>query len=686
MNRYCSYVNVFHGSGKIDLPEPQGIARTWHFIKAICGNTHPGAVLPFGKLSVGCYCGGYPTGYGNHFVNSSPENFRTSDHGMKCLGFSHLHQSGTGTMGIYYNYAVTAPFCGDLIEAAYPCEMLDEKAEPGYYSTRLKENGILCETTVSRFAAVHRYTFPGKNGGISIDLSNDGFRNNDPEERGYSGHTEIKLCGKNAFEAEVLMQGIRLYIYGKCEQAGDITLWRDYLPLTDQKELSLGRVYDDFGIFFSTPTEGEKEVRLSISAKSMEKARNDVLSETRSFDDIKADAGRIWNETLGKIEIDAPTERDRGIFYSNLYHSLVKPSDWSGESFVYDGEDAFVTDFATLWDMYKTQLPLIYTLYPEISGKIIKTFTRYCEAVGSMPHRFTLSDRYRTVPDQQARMLAEHSIYDAYVRGVGGDYRRAVDAAERDLFSPLMDDFHAGKCRRATHILDIAEGCGIMAKLARELGRDAKVFEQYSEKWKTVFDRETGLLIQNSDYYEGSEWNFSFRPMLDMDARVALAGGKEKFEALLDKFFGYTDASDTSGRFEGFNNESDMEAPAAYYYAGRCDKMCEVISAGLDDMFSSGRGGLPGNNDSGGLSSCYIWHAIGLFPITGQDRMLIGSPRMNRTVLHLANGENFEIVREGKGIYVKTAFLNGTELTDMSFRAGDMMKGGRLLLKMSEKP
>ena len=41
-----SYVNVFQGSGAIDLPQPQGIAASWHFIKALCGNTHPGAVLP----------------------------------------------------------------------------------------------------------------------------------------------------------------------------------------------------------------------------------------------------------------------------------------------------------------------------------------------------------------------------------------------------------------------------------------------------------------------------------------------------------------------------------------------------------------------------------------------------------------------------------------------------------------
>jgi predicted alpha-1,2-mannosidase len=683
MNDFCSYVDVFYGSGKVDLPQPYGIAKSWHFLKAISGNTHPAAVLPFGKLSLGCYSGGYPTGYGNHLVNTNPHNLRTFNTKAKCHGFSHLHQSGTGTIGVYYNYAVTKPFYGELFEAAHPSEMLYEKAEPGYYSTKLKEIDILCEMTVSKYAAVHRYTLTEENGGISIDLSNNGFRNNDPTNRGYSKHSNIKLCGKNAFEATVVMEGIKLYIYGKCEQAENIVLWRDYLPIRNQTELSLDCVYDDFGIYFITPTAGAKEVRLSISTKSMEKAKNDVLAETRSFDEIRLDARRIWNNYLGKIEVDAPTERDKRIFYSNFYHTLVKPSDWSGESFLYDDEDAFIIDFATLWDIYKTQLPLIFTLYPEISNKIITTFIRFCEVVGHMPHRFTLSDRYGHI-DQQARMIAEHSTYDAYVRGVAADYKRAVEAAEKDLFSPQMDEFHSGKCFRATHVLDIAEGCGIMAKLAREIGCEAATFDKYSGKWKSVFNQETGLLIKDSDYYEGNEWSFSFRPMLDMESRISIAGGKEKFAAMLDRFFGFTDPEDTSARFQGFNNESDMEAPAAYYYAGRYDRMCDVINAGLDYMYAEGRGGLPGNNDSGGLSSCYMWHAIGLFPITGQDKILIGSPRMNYTKIQLASGMTFEISKKGKGQYVKTAYLNDRKIEDMSFSASEMMKGGKLLLVMSE--
>ena len=62
-------VNVFQGNSVVQTEPREGIAAAWHFIKGLSGNTHPGAQLPFGKLSVGCYSGGYPTGYGNNRLN-----------------------------------------------------------------------------------------------------------------------------------------------------------------------------------------------------------------------------------------------------------------------------------------------------------------------------------------------------------------------------------------------------------------------------------------------------------------------------------------------------------------------------------------------------------------------------------------------------------------------------------------
>ena len=42
-------------------------------------------------------------------------------------------------------------------------------------------------------------------------------------------------------------------------------------------------------------------------------------------------------------------------------------------------------------------------------------------------------------------------------------------------------------------------------------------------------------------------------------------------------------------RFEGLNNEPDMEAPWAYHYAGRPDRTAEVVHAALTWQFGTGR-------------------------------------------------------------------------------------------------
>ena len=53
----CKYVDVFFGNGETDRFFEDGLASKWFYIKALCGNTVPHAVLPFGKMSVGAYSG-----------------------------------------------------------------------------------------------------------------------------------------------------------------------------------------------------------------------------------------------------------------------------------------------------------------------------------------------------------------------------------------------------------------------------------------------------------------------------------------------------------------------------------------------------------------------------------------------------------------------------------------------------
>lgn len=46
--------------------------------------------------------------------------------------------------------------------------------------------------------------------------------------------------------------------------------------------------------------------------------------------------------------------------------------------------------------------------------------------------------------------------------------------------------------------------------------------------------------------------------------------------------------------------------PYAYLYAGRHGRTCEVVRFGMRSMFHGGRGGLPGNDNSGGTLEFYM--------------------------------------------------------------------------------
>ncbi|NLO83638.1 MAG: glycoside hydrolase family 92 protein [Clostridiales bacterium] len=51
----------------------------------------------------------------------------------------------------------------------------------------------------------------------------------------------------------------------------------------------------------------------------------------------------------------------------------------------------------------------------------------------------------------------------------------------------------------------------------------------------------------------------------------------------------------------------------------------------------------------------------------------------------MPNGKEFEISKTGRGICVEKAYLNDEELNNMSIKASEMMKGGRLCLIMCDK-
>lgn len=710
MQSSLTYMDPFFGIGTIDLPEPQGLAATWFFIKAQTGNNHPGACAPFGMISACAYSGAYVTGYGLNAPNTHATPARYRDRPV-ASGFTHLQQSGTGAIDTYYNYIRVTPLIGDLDQVGTQWPITDEEAHPGYYAATLEGTGIRAELTAAPRAALHRYTFPeGTQARVAVDFSNGGI--DFPRMRTRPTTANVTLTAPNVAQGAITMAGMCLYVYVETDTPGGTSaLWLDKRELSGGRTLTLDSIDADdcrtFGVIFAVPgSQNIVHVRVGLSLRSIEQARANVQTVAeKTFAQVQQETEGLWGACASRIQVEGGTGAQKAIFYSSLYHSLLKPADWCGESPYWD-DAAFYVDFATMWDQYKTQLPLLLTLFPERGRDIVNTLLSFAELTGGFPNGIVLNADLNQFA-KQARALAHNAILDAYHRHIDGiDWQRALDAMVRDLRQPRNRDFfEKGLVFPVTHTLDLANGCYCTAQLAKALGSDDIYAEmmRYAVNWRNVYDPKTAKLIE-AKYYEGGLWNYSFRLSHDMAGRIGLYPTEAAFVADLDRFFGYgqppvvqpTDPADRDymrwgfalNRFEGYNNEPDIETPYGYIYAGRPDRTAEVVRTGMKYMFTTGRGGLPGNNDSGGLTSCYAWNAIGLFPVTGQPVVLIGSPIFDTVTLQLGD-KTFTVEVPGTSddnIYVQSATLNSHPIDRAYLTVDELLAGGTLSLKMGAQP
>lgn len=717
MSRNIDYVDPFLGCEASNLPAPGGIAAAWFLPKAQSGNTHPGACYPLGMVSACAYSGAYPTGYGVNKDSYEGRPSRLFDR-YTATGFTHFQHSGVGYIGRFYNYVRAIPFAGGSPDIGGRWTVENESAAPGCYACRLKESGISAELTVGRRAAFHRYTFRTAGAsGLALDLSCVGIIC----KPSHPAAAEVRLTAGTGAEGWILVNGIRLYFSIKPDFPRPVTvsLWEEGAAVPPGRRLRIaGRAESDgrsYGVCFRFKAAARDRIgcRIGFSFRNPSAARAAAASfRGRSFDAAAAEAAAAWEKVLGRVKIRTADRRLRTMFYSALYRSFIKPVDCAGECFLSDRpvKGPFFADLATMWDMYKTQLPLLLTLWPAKGGELVRSLMMTAARLHGFPNDVLLEKPPKAAgPNMQARCLAHVTIADAWIRGVRGvDWKRAVKLMAGDITGPRNRDFtrSSGALPMLSQTLDIAYASHLTARMAEAAGdrKTAALMDRQAGKWRVAYDPATGLL-KDSIYYEGGKWNYSFRLHHDMADRIGFFKTTAAFTAALDRFFGYGQApapvpgenstyrKDVEpglklSRFEGLNNEPDMEAPYAYHFAGRPDRTAEVVRTVLASRFADGRGGLPGNDDSGALSSWFAWSALGLFPVAGQDVFLIGSPVFREASLLLERG-CFTIRSmngSARNIYVQDAELNGKPLDRTFLRWREIGAGGVLTLRMGAKP
>ena len=264
-----------------------------------------------------------------------------------------------------------------------------------------------------------------------------------------------------------------------------------------------------------------------------------------------------------------------------------------------------------------------------------------------------------------------------------------------------------------------------LSRIADFLGRkkEAEQFRRRSLNYRNLFNPETGFFhpkdasgkfIEPFDYRfpggpgardsydENNGWVYRWDVPHNIPDLVSLMGGPEKFVENLDRMFEeplgmsrrdfYALMPDHTGNVGQFSmaNEPSMHIPYLYNYAGAPWKTQKRVRQMLRTWFRNDLMGVPGDEDGGGLSSFVVFSMMGFYPVTpGLPAYDLGSPVFRKVELSLPDGGTFEIVAEGvseDAKYIRQATLNDQPLTGPQFGHEAIRSGGRLVLRMSDKP
>jgi putative alpha-1,2-mannosidase len=126
-----------------------------------------------------------------------------------------------------------------------------------------------------------------------------------------------------------------------------------------------------------------------------------------------------------------------------------------------------------------------------------------------------------------------------------------------------------------------------------------------------------------------------------------------------------------------------------YHWIGKPYLSSDRIRGIIKENFNTSRAGLPGNDDSGAMSSWLAFQMMGLYPNAGQPYYLLNTPLIKETTLQLEEGKSFKISTKNlsdKNKYIKSALLNGKSYNQAWILHEDLVKGGELIFEMDSKP
>ncbi len=685
------------------------------------GHTYPGAAYPFGQVQLSPDNGtqGWDWCSGYHYSDSM------------LAGFSHLHLSGTGigdladlsflpvTVPVTFNEEETNADFVKRYSGKY--SHFDESASPGYYSLKIKSNGVKAEMTVTERAGLHRYTFP-ENGEKNI-IINLGFAIN--WDKPYK--TDLVVVDDH------LITGTRLSTGWAKDQHVYFAV-RFSIPFINASVGNAGGEERTVGII----SFAQKSVmaKVGISSVSVENAITNLDTSLPGwdFEATRKAASDAWEKELSKILITSDDPDQKKIFYTALYHTMVAPalfSDVNGQFKGLNGDVQTAEGYKrytvfSLWDTYRALHPLFTITEQARVNDMVKSMLDHYKQCGILPV-------WELEGNETFCMVGNHSISviaEAIMKGIGDfdaelafEAMKATSLHDRDgmgLYDKL-GYMPADKVPQSVaKSLEVAVDDWAVAAVAKKLGKtaDAEYFFKRSESYRQYFDKDTGFMRgklsngkwtepfdpvfskhEGSDYTEGNAWQYVWIVPHNPDGLISLFGGKERFAEKLDQLFkveqgvaGEEASPDISGLIGAYahGNEPGHHTTFLFNFCDMPWRTQELNRQIQTTMYTTAPDGLCGNEDCGQMSAWYIFSAMGLYPVNPSDmKYQFGSPIVQEAKIEIAPGKFFTMkapLASNENKYIQEVRLNGQVLTRSYITHDEIMSGSTLEFDMGPAP
>ena len=653
------------------------------------GTTNPGPVTPNGMMSVA------PFNVMGSDINrfdkdkqwwSTPYSYDNKFF----TGYAHVNLSGVGCPEL--GSLLLMPTAGelDVNYESFGSEYKDEKATPGYYTNTLTKYNIKTEVSATPRTAIHRYTFPKGQANILLNLG-EGLTNESGAWMRRISDTEVegmKLLGTFCYNSQAVFP---IYFVMRVNKQPETTgYWKQQREMGVEAQWDdtsgIRKLYtrynrdiagDDIGAYFTYDAEeGETiEVQIGVSFVSAENARLNLDTEQGGFqfDKIHTQAQESWEQALSSIAVEGGTYDEKVVLYSALYHALIHPNilnDVNGEYPAMESDKNGKTESTrytvfSLWDTYRNVHQLMTLLYPEKQLDMVRSMVDMYKEGGWLPRWELFSRETLTMEGDPAIPV----IVDSWMKGlrdfdVDAAYEGMIKSATTPGAENFIRDDNDDYWQRGyiplreqydnsvAHALEYYIADNALSKFADALGKkkDAKKFYDQSLNYKHYYSKAYGLLRpimpdgtfltpfdpkqgENFEdvpgFHEGSSWSYSFMIPHDINGMIKMHGGRRRFVNKLQEVFDDNHYDPT--------NEPNISYPYLFSYIRgeewRTQKLTREL---LAEHFKNSADGLPGNDDTGTMSTWAIFSMIGLYPDNATDpSYTFTSPLFDKVTLNL---------------------------------------------------